>query len=84
MRGALTELEAPDAFVVHERLEPLPALGFRQRAPVESLDGNLDSIDHVLHGFGDAFPPKAGAQNRVPLGHPLPGAKEVRFVQRLP
>src|SRR5712664_2097052 len=81
--GRVIELEAKHAFAVQERLKPLLALSLRDSAPIEPLDGNLDSLDHVLHGLRDAFPAKTAAQNRMPLGDPLPGAKELRFVQRL-
>src|SRR4030081_3676373 len=82
--GRLIELEATHAFAVQERLKPLLALSPRDSAPIEALDGNLDPLDHLLHGLRDAFPAKTAAQNRMPLGDPLPGAKELRFVQWLP
>src|SRR5882762_7475770 len=62
--GRLIELEATHAFAVLERLKPLLALGLRDGAPIEPLDGNLDSLDHLLHGLRDAFPAKTAAQNR--------------------
>jgi hypothetical protein len=69
--------------MVQEHLKPLAALRFCQRPPIEPLDGNLDSIEHILHGFRDAFPAETAAQNRMPLRYPLPGAKEMCFIQRL-
>src|SRR5882762_3017546 len=81
--GRLIELEATHAFSVQERLKPLLTLSLRDSAPIEPLDGNLDSLDHLLHGLRDTLPAEAAAQNRMPLGDPLPGAKELRFVQWL-
>ena len=79
----LIEVEATDAFVVQERLKPLVSFGFGGSAPIEPLDGNLNPIDHVLHRFRDAFPAETDPHDRMSLGHPMPGAKEVRLVQRL-
>src|SRR5438552_1194354 len=81
--GRMVELEATLALALQERLKPLLALSPRDSAPIEPLDGNLDSLDHLLHGLRDAFPAKAAAQNRMPLGEALPGAMELRFVQWL-
>ena len=68
----MIELEAARAFAVQERLKPLLALGPCDSAPVEPLDGNLDSLDHRLHGLRDAFPAKTAAQNRMPLDTGIP------------
>jgi hypothetical protein len=81
--GRLAKIEATGTVLLEERLKALVALGFRESAPIGPLDGNLDSIDHVLHGLYDPFPAKTAAQNRMSLGDPLPDAKEPRFVQRL-
>src|SRR2546427_9915635 len=81
--GRLIELEATPAFAVLERLKPLLALSLRDGAPIEPLDGNLNSLDHVLHGLRDAFPAKTAAQNRRPLADPLPGAKELPLIHGL-
>src|ERR1700720_2364293 len=79
----LTDIEASCAVMVQKRLKPPLPLSFRESAPIELLDGYLDSIDHVLHGFRDSLPAETRAQNRMSLRHPLPGAKEPRFIQRL-
>jgi hypothetical protein len=81
--GRPTKIEATVTVMILERLKPLVALGFRESAPIEPPDGNLDSIDHILHGFRDLFPAKTAAQNRMSLDHALPGTKEPCFVQRL-
>src|SRR5689334_18378530 len=81
--GCLAKIEATGTVLVKERLKPLVALGFRESAPIEPLDGNLNLTDHVLHRFRDPLPAKTAAQNRMSLGHPLPGAQEPRFVQWL-
>src|SRR5438552_18524129 len=81
--GRMVELEATLALALQERLKPLPALSLRDSAPIEPLDGNPDSLDHLLHGLRDAFPAGTAAQRGMPLGDPLPGAKELRFVQWL-
>src|SRR5438309_2633915 len=79
----LIELEATPALALQERLKPLLALSPRYSAPIEPLDGNLDSLEHLLHGLRDAFPAETAAQNRMALGEALPGTKELRFVQWL-
>jgi hypothetical protein len=79
----LVGLEATHALALQERLKPLPALSLSDSAPIEPLDGNLDALDHLLHGLHDAFPAETAAQRRMPLGDSLPGAKELRFVQWL-
>src|SRR5207302_62467 len=70
-------------FALQERLKALLALGPRDSAPIELLDGNLHSLEHLLHGLRDALPAETAAQNRMALGEALPGAQELRFVQRL-
>src|SRR2546427_756674 len=81
--GRLIELEATGTVITQERLEARPALGFRERAPIEPLDGDLDVIEHLLCGVHDAFPAEAAAQNRMSLDDPLPRANKVSFLQRL-
>src|SRR6266513_4302846 len=81
--GRLIELEATHALALEERLKPLLALRPRERAPIEPLEGNLDALEHLLHGLRDAFPAKTAAQSRMALGEALPGAKELRFLQWL-
>src|SRR5439155_16149057 len=81
--GRVIEIETPGTVITQERLEARPALGFRERAPIEPLDGDLDVIEHLLCGVHDAFPAEAAAQNRMSLDDPLPRANKVSFLQRL-
>jgi len=69
--GGLAKIDATDAILLQERLKALSAFGFCKIAPIISLDRNLDSIDHLLHGIRDAFPAEAAAQNRMSLDDPL-------------
>src|SRR6266705_1964699 len=81
--GRLIELEATGTVITQERLEALAALGFRESPPIQPFDGDLDSVEHLLHGFSDAFPAIAAAQDRMSLDNSLPRAKEGSFLQRL-
>src|SRR6267143_2510707 len=81
--GRLIELEAPGAVITQERLEALAALGFRESPPIQPFDGDLDSVEYLLHGFPDTFPAIAAAQDRMSLDNSLPRAKEGSFLQRL-
>src|SRR4029077_1488403 len=81
--GRLIELEATGTVITQERLEALAALGFRESPPIQPFDRDLDSVEHLLHGFRDAFPAIAGAQDRMSLDNSLPRAKEGSFLQRL-
>src|SRR5437773_2606551 len=81
--GRLIEMETTGTVITQERLEALPALGFRERAPIEPLNGDLNPIEHLLHGFGDAFPEEAAAQDRMSLDDALPRANKRCFLQRL-
>src|SRR5882762_5063332 len=81
--GRLIELEATGTVITQERLEALAALGFRESPPIQPFDGDLDSVEHLLHGFRDAFPAIAAAQNRMSLDDPLPRANKGTFLQRL-
>src|SRR4029077_19305954 len=80
--GRLIEIETPGTVITHKRLEALPAVFFREIAPIQPFDGDLDSVEHLLHGFRDAFPAIAGAQDRMSLDNTLPRAKEGSFLQR--
>src|SRR5467141_1734715 len=81
--GRLIELEATGTVITQERLEALAALGFRESPPIQPFDGDLDSVEHLLHGFRDTFPAIAAAQDRMSLDNSLPRAKEGSFLQRL-
>src|SRR2546427_91185 len=81
--GRLIEIETPGTVITHKRLEALPAVSFREIAPIQPFDGDLDSVEHLLHGFSDAFPAIAAAQDRMSLDNPLPRAKEGSFLQPL-
>src|SRR6267378_3156027 len=81
--GRLIEIETPGTVITHKHLEALPAVSFREIAPIQPCDGDLDSVEHLLHGFSDAFPAIAAAQDRMSLDNSLPRAKEGSFLQRL-
>src|SRR6267143_1895485 len=81
--GRLIEIETPGTVITHKRLEALPAVSFREIAPIQPFDGDLDSVEHLLHGFRDTFPAIAAAQNRMSLDDPLPRANKGSFLQRL-
>src|SRR2546422_3537525 len=82
--GRLIKIETPGTVITHKRLEALPAVSFREIAPIEPFDGDLDSVEYLLHGFSDTFPAIAAAQDRMSLDNSLPRAKEGSFLQRLP
>jgi hypothetical protein len=71
--GGLAEIEAAVTIMVQECLKFLAPLAFRESAPIEFLNWNLDSINYLLDGFRDPFPAETGAQNGVSFGHSLPG-----------
>src|SRR2546426_3366768 len=81
--GRLIEIETPGTVITHKRLEALPAVSFREIAPIQPFDGDLDSVEHLLHGFSDAFPAIAAAQDRMSLDNSLPRAKEGSIPQPL-
>src|SRR5467141_2807646 len=79
----LIELEAAGTVITQERLEALAALGFRESPPIQPFDGDLDSVEYLLHGLPDTFPAIAAAQDGMSLDNSLPRAKEGSFLQRL-
>src|SRR2546422_10197596 len=74
--GRLIEIETPGTVITQERLEALPAVSFREIAPIQPFDGDLDSVEHLLHGFRDAFPAIAAGPARMSPGKPPPRPKE--------
>jgi hypothetical protein len=75
------EIKPLGAIRFDEAFEPLAPLAFPQCAPIEALDRNVHMGEHIL--CGDVFPAKAGSQDGVAVGYPLPGVDKPRFVKRL-
>ena len=80
--GRPRRLEAPLAVLGEEAGEARLALAGRQVAPILAAERQRDGAPHRLERPLLALPHERRAEHRVPLDHPLPGAREGGRVER--